>query len=425
MSQDWKPMWKELGIDLKAHDELMNTLGKFYTDLFLSQKDRPQGMAYFDFVISEVHGLRIKELLDAKAQGRKVIATFCTYVPEEIALAADAVQVGLCGGAEIGFNIAEKYLPRNTCSLIKSFFGFSQAKICPYFEAADIVVGENTCDGKKKAYEIFKDLRNVYVMDLPNMKHEMGRDLMKNEYLKYLKMIETLTGKKISVESLRKGIHICNEKRKAINRVMELRKHNPTPISGKDALLINQVAFYDDPLRFTESVNKIADECEQRVKDHHGIASKDTPRILVSGCPMAVPNWKVPHVIETNGAVIVGEESCIGMRNIRNFVSEKGNTVEQLVDNLVDRYFKIDCAVFTPNPDRLDHIVQMAKDLNVDGVVNYTLQFCTPYNMESHLVENMLAKTGIPLLKIETDYSMEDMGQLNTRAQAFIEMIKK
>jgi benzoyl-CoA reductase/2-hydroxyglutaryl-CoA dehydratase subunit BcrC/BadD/HgdB len=418
-------MWKELGLDLKAHDELMNVLGKFYTDLFLSQQGRPQGMTYFDFVMSEVHGLRIKELLDAKAQDRKVIATFCVYVPEEIALAADAVQVGLCGGAEIGFNIAEKYLPRNTCSLIKSFFGFSQAKICPYFEASDLVVGENTCDGKKKAYEIFKDFRNLYVLDLPNMKHEQGRALLKNEYLKYLKTVEELTGKKITVESLRNGIHIANDKRKAVSRIMDIRRQNPTPISGKDALLINQVSFYDDPLRFTESVNKIADECEQRVKDRVGVAPKQTPRILVSGCPMAVPNWKVPHVLETNGAVIVGEESCVGIRNIRNYVSDKGNTVEQLVDNLVDRYFKIDCAVFTPNPDRLDHIVQMAKDLKVDGVVHYALQFCTPYNMESHLVETTLAKAGIPLLKIETDYSMEDMGQLSTRAQAFIEMIKK
>ena len=123
--------------------------------------------------------------------------------------------------------------------------------------------------------------------------------------------------------------------------------------------------------------------------------------------------------------MIVGEESCIGMRNIRNLVSDKGNTVDQLVDNLVDRYFKIDCAVFTPNKDRLDHTVQMAKDLKADGVVHYALQFCTPYNMESHLVENTLSKAGIPLLKIETDYSMEDMGQLNTRVQAFVEMIKK
>lgn len=125
-------------------------------------------MGYFDFVMSEIHGLRIKELLDAKAEGRKIIGTFCVFVPEELVLAVDAVCVGLCAGAELGFEDAEKYLPRNTCSLIKSAFGFKLAKICPYIESTDLIVGENTCDGKKKAYESYKDIiENLYVMRLP------------------------------------------------------------------------------------------------------------------------------------------------------------------------------------------------------------------------------------------------------------------
>lgn len=59
-------------------------------------------MEYLDFVPSEVHGLRIKELQDAKARGRKIAGTFCVFVPEELALAVDAVQVGLCAGADAG-----------------------------------------------------------------------------------------------------------------------------------------------------------------------------------------------------------------------------------------------------------------------------------------------------------------------------------
>jgi benzoyl-CoA reductase/2-hydroxyglutaryl-CoA dehydratase subunit BcrC/BadD/HgdB len=65
-------------------------------------------MEYQNFVLSEVHGLRIKELQDAKAQGRKVIGTFCVFVPEELVLAAEAVCVGLCAGAEIGKETAGK-----------------------------------------------------------------------------------------------------------------------------------------------------------------------------------------------------------------------------------------------------------------------------------------------------------------------------
>ena len=163
-------------------------------------------MSYFDFVVSEIHGLRIKEIMDAKAQGRKVIGTFCVFVPEELVLAVDAVCIGLCAGAELGFEEAEKFLPRNTCSLIKAAFGFKLAKVCPYIETTDLVVGENTCDGKKKAYESYKDIiGNLYVMDLPQMKSAEGRALLKAEYKKFAQKLEQMSGKKITVENLKMG----------------------------------------------------------------------------------------------------------------------------------------------------------------------------------------------------------------------------
>jgi benzoyl-CoA reductase/2-hydroxyglutaryl-CoA dehydratase subunit BcrC/BadD/HgdB len=423
---DYHEMWAGLGLDLKTHDMVLEIVGKAYQDIFLSQKNRPKGMWYFDFVMSEIHGLRIKELMDAKEQGRKIIGTFCVFVPEEIVLAVDAVCIGLCAGAELGFEEAEKYLPRNTCSLIKSAFGFKLAKVCPYIESTDLIVGENTCDGKKKAYESYKDIvGNLYVMDLPQMKSTEGRALLKAEYKKFAQKLEEISGKKITVESLKKGIEIANNKRKAINRMAALRSTDPTPISGLDALLANQVFFYDDPVRFTGSVNAICDELEARNREGMGVAAKGTPRILLSGCPMAVPNWKVPYIIETSNAVIVGEEMCTGERGTQNLVNANGNTVDELINGIVDRYFQIDCAVFTPNPSRLEHIKKMVKEYKADGVLHYGLQFCQPYQMESKIVEKELEKAGIPTLLIETDYSQEDAGQLKTRIEAFVERIKK
>ena len=122
-------MWEKLNLDLQAHEGLLAVLGKFYGDIYLSQDKRLKGMEYLDFVLSEVHGLRIKELQEAKAQGRKIVGTFCVFVPEEIVLAADAVCVGLCAGAEIGKEAAEKILPRNTCALIKSFVGALDCRV--------------------------------------------------------------------------------------------------------------------------------------------------------------------------------------------------------------------------------------------------------------------------------------------------------
>lgn len=421
---DYKQMWADLGLDLATHDAVLELVGKMYGDVFMSQQLRPEGMKYFDFVMSEVHGLRIKELMDAKAEGRKIIGTFCVFVPEELVLAVDGVMVGLCAGAELAFEAAEQYVPRNTCSLIKSAFGFKLAKVCPYIESTDLIVGENTCDGKKKAYEQYKDLvGNLYVMDLPQMKSEAGRNLLKTEYSRFAEKLEEISGKKITEESLKKGIEIVNNKRKAIRRLADLRASNPAPISGLDALLINQIYFYDDPIRFTGSVNALCDELEERIKQQKGVFSPSTPRILMSGCPMAIPNWKLPHIVETSGATIVGEEMCTGERGTRNMTSE-AVTIDSMMDAIVDRYLKVDCAIFTPNPERLSSIIDMTKQYKADGVIHYSLQFCQPYINESISIEKQLEEAGIPVLTIETDYSSEDAGQLKTRIEAFVERLR-
>ena len=421
---EYVQMWSDLRLDLKSHDALLSILGGAYQDIFLSQKDRPEGMKYFDFVMSEVHGLRIKELMDAKAQGRIVVGSYCVFVPEEMILTVDGVSVGLCAGAEFNFEGAETVLPRNLCPLIKSAFGFKLGRVCPYVEASDIVVGENTCDGKKKAYEVLTPMvKDLYVIDLPQMKSDTGKGLLKEEYRKFMKKLEDASGRKITVDSLKKGIEVTNAKRKAVKRLAELRQADPAPISGLDALLVNQVFFYDDPVRFTASVNTLCDELEQRVREGKGIFPKKTTRLLISGCPMAVPNWKVPWIVETSGAVIVGEESCVGDRGTPWLTEEKGKSLDELLESITERYFKVDCAVFTPNPSRVDHVKDMYKRYNAQGVIHYSLQFCSPYTVESGPVEAKLEKAGIPVLRIETDYSQEDAGQIKTRIEAFRERI--
>jgi benzoyl-CoA reductase/2-hydroxyglutaryl-CoA dehydratase subunit BcrC/BadD/HgdB len=424
-AKNYTEMWKSLGMNIEAHEKLLTVLGKAYSDVYLSQKNRPAGMAYLDFVMSEIHGLRIEELLQARRQGRKVIGTFCLYVPEEIIVAADGISVGLCAGAEFGTELAEQVLPRNTCALIKSFVGFKLAGVCPYVEACDLVIGETTCDGKTKAYEIFGEYTPTFVLEIPHMKNAADAALWRSEIGRLAAKLEEIAGKKITAESLKRGVEIVDAKRRALHRLNQLRAADPAPISGRDSLLINQVQFYDDPVRFTQKINELCDELEGRIARKSGVAPAGTPRLLVSGCPMAAPNWKLPYIIEQSGGVIVGEESCVGERGTRGFVDlEAARTREEILDRIAERYLGIDCAVFTPNRERIGHILEMARQYKADGVIHYEIQFCTPYTMESHTVRKAMKEKGIPFLRVETDYSMEDAAQLQTRVQAFLELLK-
>jgi benzoyl-CoA reductase/2-hydroxyglutaryl-CoA dehydratase subunit BcrC/BadD/HgdB len=420
---DYRRMWADLGLDLASHDALLQAVGGMYGDAYMSQTNRPESIAYLDFVMSEVHGLRVKELDDFRKDGGKVVGTFCLYVPEEIIRAAGAWCVGLCAGAEFAYDEVERIMPRNTCALIKSFMGFKLGKVCPYIQEADLVIGETTCDGKKKAYELLSEMHNVYVMELPQMKCEKDLAFWRSEIVELMSKVEELTGKKVTAESLRASIKEVNDKRRALQRIAATRAADPAPISGKDALLATQVAFYDDVPRFTQSMNALADELETRVADGVGAVPKGAPRVLITGTPMALPNWKLHDIIEKAGGVVVGEEMCTGSRYYQDLVSQDAATLDEMIDDIAAKYLDINCACFTPNTGRIDDVVRMAGELGADGVIDYTLQFCGTYQIEAGAVEKAVEKAGLPIMRVDTDYSMEDVGQLSTRIEAFLEML--
>ncbi|MDY6834812.1 MAG: double-cubane-cluster-containing anaerobic reductase [Chloroflexota bacterium] len=422
---DYNQMWADLGMDLERHDVLMCALPAIYKPMFLDRENRPKAMEYFDYVVSEIHGLRIQEIMEHKAKGGTVVGAFCVYVPEEMVIAADGICVGLCAGAEISVGSAEEILPRNLCPLIKSAVGFRLERICPYFQACDLVVGETTCDGKKKAWEVLADYAPMYVMELPQKKGDRDKALWTSELFEFKDKLEELTSNQITEDSLGSAIALVDAKRAALQRLYDLRKASPSPISGLDSLLIAQVYFNDDPARFTAKTNELCDELETRMKENGGVQESSVPRILISGCPMIIPNWKVPYLVENCGASVVCEESCTGTRLLTGNTNVKGNGVESQISAIAERQLKTNCACFTPNDDRINDVLNLCDEYNVDGVIHYSMQFCQPYMVEAEKIKKALGEKGIPMLALETDYGDGDTGQLRTRIEAFLEQVSK
>lgn len=415
-------MWKDLGMDLEAHDALCEVLPSAFGDVYLSQENRPEGMAFWDMVVADIHGIRPAELIEAQKNGQKVFGTFCVYVPDEVVIAADGIVTGLCGGSQFWVPGGEKVLPKSTCPLIKASVGARLERTCPFFRIADMYVGETTCDGKKKAWEILAQDVPMHIMDMPQMKRQKDIDRWAEEIKDFAGVVEKFTGNEITLEKLKKAVHIINEKRKALARVYEARKSECIPISGKDALLMMQIAFFDDPERCATMTNKLADELEERIKNNVSVFPAGTKRILVSGTPMAIPNWKLHHIIETSGAAVVCEETCTGTRYFEGLV-EDADTLEGQYMEIAKRYMGINCACFTPNTGRVDDILRLAKEYKVDGVIDVNLKFCCLYDTEGYTVEKALKEAGIPVLGIETDYTDADAEQLRTRIEAFVEML--
>ena len=416
-------MWKDLGMDLENHDNLCAVLPVAFGDVYLSQENRPEGMGFWDFVVSEIHGIRPAELVEARKNGQKVFGTFCVYVPDEVVIAANGIVTGLCGGSQFWVPDGEKVLPKSTCPLIKASIGARLGKTCPFFRLADMYVGETTCDGKKKAWEILGEDVPMHIMDIPQMKRPEDIERWAGEIKKFAKVVEDLTGNQITIETLNAAIKTVNDKRKAMARVYDARKAEKLPISGKDALLMSQIAFFDDPARCAQMCNKLADELEQRIEDGVTVFPVGTKRIMLTGTPLAIPNWKLHHIVETSGAAVVCEEMCTGTRYFENLVEEDCKTLDEAYMALAQRYMKTNCACFTPNTGRIDDLLRLAKEYKVDGVIDVNLKFCCLYDTEGYHVERAMKAAGIPVLGIETDYTDTDAEQLKTRVQAFVEML--
>ena len=420
---DNRKMWESLGMDLETHDVLCEVLPVAFGDVYLSQENRPECMDFYDMVVADIHGIRPAELIAHQENGGKVFGTFCVYVPDEVVIAADAIATGLCGGSQFWVPDGEKVLPTNTCPLIKASVGARLGRTCPFFRIADMYVGETTCDGKKKAWEILAGDVPVYVMDLPQMKREKDVQKWAEEIKAFKEVVEKETGNEVTAEKLAAAIKTVNGKRKALARLYDFRKNEKLPISGKDCLLISQIAFYDDPTRFAQMTNRLCDELEKRVAEGVSVFAEGTKRIMLTGTPLAIPNWKLHNIIETSGGAVVCEEMCTGTRYFERLVDETKETVDEQIQAIAERYMGINCACFTPNTGRIDDIIRLAKEYKVDGVIDVNLKFCSLYDTEGYSVEKALKEAGIPVLGIETDYVDSDAEQLRTRISAFLEML--
>ena len=281
--------------------------------------------------------LAIKKL---KEQGVPVVGAFCTYLPKELPRAMGAAVVGLCSVSDETIPDAEKDLPRNLCPLIKSSYGFAKTDKCPFFYFSDLVVGETTCDGKKKMYEMLADFKPVYVIELPNRQSEEGIAMYRREIIRFKEELERRFETTITEEAIRHEIHLNNEITKSLLRLQYLMANDPAPVSGLKSMLLTD---------------------------------EENPDVY---------------------------------------------------DALARRYLGIGCSCMSPNPNRLAMLDKLIDEFHVDGVVDIILQACHTYNVETALVGKLVKeKKGIPYTVVETDYSQSDVGQIQTRMAAFVEML--
>lgn len=358
--------------------------------------------------------LNVKKIKD---QNKPVIGIFCTYFPQELAVAMDASVVSLCATSDETIPAAEQDLPKNLCPLIKSSYGFGKTDKCPFFYFSDLVVGETTCDGKKKMYEYMGQFKPVHIMELPNSCTEEGVQFYRNQIIKMKEKLEEVFEVTITEDDIRRGIRVKNAERTAIKKLYSIMQADPAPISGLDLLntLVGTTFNFNRegiPAQMDALIEKIEKEA---------VPQEKKPRILITGCPMGGATTKVVKAIEESGANVVFYENCTGAKAVEENVDESNPDVYEA---LARKYMNIGCSCMTPNNNRIKLLDQAIDEYKVDGVIDMVLQACHTYSVETLRIKRFVnEEKNIPYMSLETDYSQADVGQLTTRIAAFIEML--
>ena len=358
---------------------------------------------------------------EIKQKNIPFVGTFCTYTPTEVIMAAGAIPVGLCSFSDETIPEAEQDLPRNLCPLVKSSYGFAKTQKCPFFYFSDLIIGETTCDGKKKMYEMLGEIKRVPTSwSCQTASPATGRKLWREEVVALKNKLEEKFGVEITEEKLREQVHLSNQNRLALRHFYELMKLDPPPMAGSNLYAV----LYGSNFKFNrrQAIDEV-NALTERIKTEYEQGSRPVKSARASWSP-AAPSagnaMKVVKSIEANGGNVVCYENCSGAKSVDELINEDTDDIYQAI---ADRYLNIGCSCMTPDENRFKLMGRLLDEYKIDAVVEVVLQACHTYNVESYDIKRFVTERGIPYMCVETDYSSSDIGQLNTRCAAFIEML--
>ena len=292
---------------------------------------------------------------------------------------------------------------------------------CPYLAAADIVVADTTCDGKKKMYELLAPYKPVALLQLPEIQDSDALSYWRKQFEGLVHRLEQEFGVSITNAKLHEAIALMNRERLALKAVMDLAQRSPSPVTGVELVEIAfKTSFFPDKEMGIAMLEDLAREMGRLADEGQAACNSEAPRILLTGVPVGLGSHKVVRLIEECGGSVVCLDNCSAYKKTRVMMEKNSDPLTEMAK----RYLDVPCAVMSPNPHRYEALRQMAADFSADAVVDLTWQGCQTYAVEAWTLKKFVqSDLGLPYLNVETDYSETDTEQLKVRVEAFLEML--
>ncbi|MBR3316289.1 MAG: 2-hydroxyacyl-CoA dehydratase [Atopobiaceae bacterium] len=397
MTQKYLRRMRDLGGTMDQMDPFFNVLERIY-----------------------VQGLEVE-----RPHNVRTVGTYCVQVPPELIYAAGAQPVKLCSGHYTAFSIGDDVVARDACPLVKAIAGFEHMGTLPLYENCSLMVVPITCDCKKRIAGLLQEKWPVHPLYVPANREDEDIEHYVGELYQLMRMVSCVTGQEVTYESLAHALNLTGRAQYELSRFLRIKRATPNLLFGTHAMAVMNAASYLDAGTWADALRALNDELERRAYANKLVSRKDLPRIMLTGSPIVFPNLKISLLVEEAGGMVVADETCMGERGMSDPVVPVDASFDGLMRSLAIRSLRpCPCPTFADNSQRIYRLRQMVRDYRVEGVIYHVLRGCLVYDYEYRLVEEELEGMGIPVIRLESDYTDQDVEQLRIRSEAFVETIK-
>jgi benzoyl-CoA reductase/2-hydroxyglutaryl-CoA dehydratase subunit BcrC/BadD/HgdB len=357
------------------------------------------------------------DIKEAKANHQKVFGWLCSYVPEEIIYAAGAFPVRITGYQnETELADGTAYLSNVSCSFSRSCL---QMALRGEYNCLDGIIAGSTCDGARRLFDHWcRYIKTPFshIVSVPRKYTATTMELYYSEIISLKSSLENYLGVQITDDALREAIETYNQSRQIIAGLYALRKDDEPPITGAEMLEVLNAAAHMPRKAFNILAGDLRAGLETSTVKHHGRA-----RIMLVGS--VLNNASFIDSIESQGVLVVVDGLCNGIRYFSDPVVQQDN--ESPLQTISRRYLTaFPCARMFPASDRLNRIVRLIEDYKVDGILIENIRYCVQNAHDLPLLKEKVRPLGVPILALDIEYGTSGSGQVQTRVQAFLEMLE-
>jgi benzoyl-CoA reductase/2-hydroxyglutaryl-CoA dehydratase subunit BcrC/BadD/HgdB len=335
-----------------------------------------------------------------KQEEKKLIGYNCSYIPVELLAATGYKPYRLLHGDSRLSGSGEKLLRVDACPLVKSNLSY----IIENKDKFAAVVGSTGCDMARRMFDCLRQYQDVlsapssfpiYVLNNPRTDKP---EIFYDEIDWLVKELEHLSNKNFSPDLINYEIERWEAARNRYRVFAQKRAVKPS--------LISTTAFAKACANFHKG------DIELEIKIDETLSQN--PRVYLLGSAIPYEAHLIIEMLEANMR-IVGDFNC-GISRFLNI-----NIKEKNLDGIKKAYYnQIPCIYKRPNNQFYEMVGAQIKQLACKGIIAWTLDYCDNYEFELKRIERIF---GLPVLRIRSDLSFQNINQLKTRIGAFAEML--